>query len=181
MCWRFSYSYPFCFSCYLVYDAKCNPRKKKQKFKILIFRASLSSYWGRLLLIIPSCLFMNQRLSCVVVPFHMEIKTVYSRLGTLLERKSMWIQATRGWAGHICMSANFECRSLYNLSKTNKQKTSYHLLLLLNVSLYFVLADYRLSVFVLYSALPHTVFGNCGAIIFLIFLDPKHFWVRNSS
>lgn len=126
-------------------------------------------------------IYESETVSCVVVPFHMEIKTVYSRLGTLLERKSMWIQATRGWAGHICMSANFECRSLYNLSKTNKQKTSYHLLLLLNVSLYFVLADYRLSVFVLYSALPHTVFGNCGAIIFLIFLDPKHFWVRNSS
>lgn len=126
-------------------------------------------------------IYESETVSCVVVPFHMEIKTVYSRLGTLLERKSMWIQATRGWAGHICMSANFECRSLYNLSKTNKQKTSYHLLLLLNVSLYFVLADYRLSVFVLYSALPHNVFGNCGAIIFLIFLDPKHFWVRNSS
>lgn len=126
-------------------------------------------------------IYESETVSCVVVPFHMEIKTVYSRLGTLLERKSMWIQATCGWAGHICMSANFECRSLYNLSKTNKQKTSYHLLLLLNVSLYFVLADYRLSVFVLYSALPHTVFGNCGAIIFLIFLDPKHFWVRNSS
>lgn len=66
-------------------------------------------------------IYESETVSCVVVPFHMEIKTVYSRLGTLLECKSMWIQATCGWAGHICMSANFECRSLYNLSKTNKQ------------------------------------------------------------
>lgn len=34
-------------------------------------------------------IYESETVSCVVVPFHMEIKTVYSRLGTLLERKSM--------------------------------------------------------------------------------------------